>query len=233
VKTTAVGRRVFFGMAGVGAAGILFGSNVQRVIGNVLSPLTAGGGALASLIPGGDTFRIYTITGFLPQVAPSQYRLQIGGLVDKPMTLSLADLQSLPRTQLVRPFQCVTGWRVPNVHWEGVQLSHLLDAAGVKPQAKAISFTSFDGAYTESLTLDQALRPDVIVADRMLGGPVTTEHGGPVRMYIAPMYGYKSTKWLSGIQLVDNVMPGYWEQNGYDVDAWVGRSNGRTDVPIT
>jgi DMSO/TMAO reductase YedYZ molybdopterin-dependent catalytic subunit len=59
---------------------------------------------------------------------------------------------------------------------------------------------------------------------------VASEHGGPVRLYVAPMYGYKSLKWLSAIRVVDRVHPGFWEQNGYDVDAWVGTSNGRSDA---
>ncbi len=58
-------------------------------------------------------------------------------------------------------------------------------------------------------------------------------HGGPVRLYVAPMYFYKSAKWLSGITLTDEVRPGYWEKRGYDIDAWVGRSNGRDDEPTS
>ena len=54
----------------------------------------------------------------------------------------------------------------------------------------------------------------------------------PVRLYAAPMYGYKSLKWLGGIELTDTVVPGYWEVRGYDVDAWVGHSNGRADAPV-
>jgi len=66
----------------------------------------------------------------------------------------------------------------------------------------------------------------------MFGRPVTDAHGGPVRLYVAPMYGYKSLKWLDSITVTGTVQSGYWEQRGYDVDAWVGRSNGRTDEPI-
>jgi DMSO/TMAO reductase YedYZ molybdopterin-dependent catalytic subunit len=139
----------------------------------------------------------------------------------------------MPPTHLVKDFQCVTGWRVPKVPWTGVRLSTVLDAAGVSPTARAVRFTSFDGTYSESLTLDQARRPDVIVAYAMEGRTVTDAHGGPVRMYIAPMYGYKSCKWLDTIELTDRVEPGYWEQNGYDVDGWIGRSNGRDDQPVT
>ena len=135
------------------------------------------------------------------------------------------------QTAITKDFQCVTGWRVPDVHWAGVALPDLLDRVGVLPGAKAVRFTSFDGTYTESLTLAQARRRDVLVATSMIGKEVSRDHGGPVRLYVAPMYGYKSCKWLSGIELVDSVQPGYWEQLGYDVDAWVGRSNGRDDKP--
>jgi DMSO/TMAO reductase YedYZ molybdopterin-dependent catalytic subunit len=93
-----------------------------------------------------------------------------------------------------------------------------------------VHFTSFDGEYSESLTLEQARRDDVLVALSMLGKPVTHDHGGPVRLFVAPMYGYKSAKWLSGISLTRTVETGYWESRGYDVDGWVGRSNGRDDA---
>ena len=214
-------------MVGVGALGIAFGAKVQSVVGDAL------GSGLGGLLPGGDRFRIYTITDSFPSIPDSQYRLRISGLVNRPITFTLNDLHAMPRTRLVKDFQCVTGWRVPDVHWEGVRLSHVLEAAGLRAEARALEFDSYDGLDTESLTLDQAQRPDVIVAYRMLGAPITTEHGGPVRLYVAPMYGYKSLKWLSAIRVVENATPGYWEQNGYSTDAWVGASNGRSDQPIS
>jgi DMSO/TMAO reductase YedYZ molybdopterin-dependent catalytic subunit len=221
-----VGRRVFIGMVAAGAAGIVFGARVQNVVGSAL------GSGLGGLLPGGDRFRIYTVTNSFPDIPDSHYRLQVKGLVDRPVTLTLDDLKAMPSTKLVKDFQCVTGWRVPDVHWEGVKLSDVLDAAGLRSTAKALSFDSYDGLDTESLTLDQARRPDVIVAYRMLGAPITSEHGGPVRLYVAPMYGYKSLKWLSAIRVVDAVEPGYWEQNGYAVDGWIGRSNGGSEKPV-
>lgn len=213
-----VGRRVVLGMAALGAAGTVFGSNVQRFLGRVF------GSGLGNLLPGADRFRIYTITGTFPTVADADYRLKVTGLVNSPMELTLDDLKAMPRTSLVKDFQCVTGWRVPGVRWEGVRLSDLLDRAGLKEGAVALSFDSYDNADTESLTLDQARLPDVIVAYSMLGSPITTEHGGPVRLYVAPMFGYKSLKWLSGIRVVDQVEPGFWEQNGYPVNGWIDGS---------
>jgi len=64
---------------------------------------------------------------------------------------------------------------------------------------------------------------------RVQSRPIGSDHGGPVRLYVAPMYGYKSAKWLSGIEVTRKVIPGYWEERGYDIDAWVGDSNGRND----
>ena len=139
----------------------------------------------------------------------------------------------MPQSSLVRDFQCVTGWRVPEVAWSGVRLADVLDAVGPTVSATSVRFTSFDGTYTESLTLEQARRDDVLVALTMLDGPVTHDHGGPVRLFVASMYGYKSIKWLGGIELTDNVVPGYGEKRGYDIDAYVGESNGRRDDPTS
>jgi DMSO/TMAO reductase YedYZ molybdopterin-dependent catalytic subunit len=230
---TPLGRRLFLGIVGLGALGVVFGNTVQRVVGALTAPFTnANGSGLGALIPGANRFRLYTVTGSYPNIPRSSYRLRVDGLVARPLELSFDELRALPRTELVRPFQCVTGWRVPNVHWAGVRLADLIDHAKPRPGAHAVEFTSYDGLYTESLTLDQARRSDVIVAYEMLGGPITSEHGGPVRLYVAPMYGYKSAKWLRSISLVPQPIPGFWEQQGYDVNAWVGRSNGRNDAPI-
>lgn len=213
-------------MLGVGALGVVAGKGIQGGIDTALAPLQRlDPTGLGSLIPG-DYFRIYTVTSGYPYESDANYRLTVDGMVDKPLTLQLSDLQAMPPTSMVRTFQCVTGWQVPNVHWTGVKLSDLLAEASVAKGATALRFESFDGLYTESLTLDQAARPDIIVAYSMLGGPVSREHGGPVRLYVAPMYGYKSIKWLSRISVVDRVEPGYWEDNGYAVDGWIGHSNG-------
>ena len=231
-RESQVGRRVFIGMLAAGGAGILWGAKVQDWLERMLAPITARDGTgLSSFLPVGR-FRIYSVTGDLPHRSAEAYRLTVGGLVEHPMTLTLADLKAMPRTQLVKDFQCVTGWRVHHVEWAGVRLADVLAAAGVRPGAGAVSFHSFDGTYTESLTLEQARRPDVIVAYEMEGKPVKTMHGGPVRMYIAPMYGYKSCKWLDAIHVTRAVESGYWEQRGYDQNAWIGRSNGRDDSPV-
>ncbi len=225
-----VGRRIVLGMVGLGALGVVFGRQLLDVQQAILAPVQLKDPTgLSGLVPAGAGFRYYSVTGGQPYRSTEAYRLTIGGRVAKPLTLTLAELKAMPQTRLTRDFQCVTGWRVPEVPWSGVRLADLLDLVEVAPGARAVRFTSFDGAYTESLTLAQARRSDVMVATHMLGAPVTRAHGGPVRLYVAPMYGYKSLKWLGGIELTDKVVPGYWERRGYDIDAWVGRSNGRSD----
>ncbi len=226
-----VGRRVILGMLGLGVAGVAAGPYLQRAADTVLAKVSdKDPTGLSGLLPGGG-FRYYSVVGSVPTRTAADYTLTVDGLVDRPATHSLAGLQAMPQTRIVHDVQCVTGWRVPGTPFEGVRLSHLLDAAGVQAGATAVRFTCFDGSYSESLTLEQARRDDVLVALRMQDRAVTHEHGGPVRLYVAPMYFYKSAKWLSGITVTSTVQPGYWEHYGYDVDAWVGKSNGRDDAP--
>ncbi|WP_245687547.1 molybdopterin-dependent oxidoreductase [Streptacidiphilus griseoplanus] len=219
-------------MIGLGAAGVAAGPYLQRGVDAALGAVAGKDPTgLTGLLPGAGGFRYYSVTASVPHRGETDYRLTVDGLVDRPGSYRLADLRALPQDRLVRDVQCVTGWRVPHTPFEGVRLSRLLDAAGVRPGARAVRFTCFDGAYSESLTLEQARRSDVLVALRMQDAGISHAHGGPVRLYVAPMYFYKSAKWLSGITVTDKVEPGYWERYGYDVDGWVGRSNGRDDAP--
>ncbi|MEW1645861.1 MULTISPECIES: molybdopterin-dependent oxidoreductase [unclassified Streptomyces] len=226
------GRRVLLGTLGLGALGVVTAPTLQKGMEGFLGAMSGDDPTgLTGLLPNGGGFRYYSVTGSVPDKNAETYRLTVDGLVDRPATYTLADLRALPQTRLVKDVQCVTGWRVPGTPFEGVRLSRILDAAGVRATAGAVRFTCFDGAYTESLTLDQARRSDILVALRMQDKPLGHNHGGPVRLYVAPMYFYKSAKWLSGITVTEHVKPGYWENRGYDVDAWVGKSNGRDDAP--
>ena len=124
-----VGRRVVLGLLGLGALGIVTGTRAQNGLTSFLAPIQLHDPTgLTSLLPLGDTFRFYSVTGGVPTRDATTYRLTVSGLVDHPTIFTLADLQAMPQTELVRDFQCVTGWRVPQVHWSGVRLSTILDA---------------------------------------------------------------------------------------------------------
>jgi DMSO/TMAO reductase YedYZ molybdopterin-dependent catalytic subunit len=217
------------GMLGLGAVGVIFGRQLNSAVTTTINATIPG---LGQVIPAAGGFRIYTVTNGYPEMSLADYRLRVTGDVANELNLTFADLQTLPQTSMTKDFQCVTGWRVDDVPWSGVLLSDVLAVAGASPRATALAIDSFDGAYTESLTMEQAMRPDMLVATSMYGKPLTKEHGGPARLYVAPMYGYKSLKWLSKIEVLSEVIPGYWEQRGYDIDAWIGQSNGRTDEPV-
>ena len=120
----------------------------------------------------------------------------------------------------------MTGWTVSNVHWQGVRLQTLWDMVEPLPTARYANFVSLERPYVDTLTLRQTTLPDVMLAHTMDGKPLSQAHGAPMRLVIPEMYGYKSVKWLHRIELVPQLEPGFWEQNGYDIDAWVGRSNG-------
>ncbi|WP_431950378.1 molybdopterin-dependent oxidoreductase [Actinacidiphila sp. bgisy167] len=216
------------GMLGAGAAGVAAAPWLQRAWEGVLGAASqADPTGLTGVLPNPGGFRYYSVVGSVPRKDARAYRLKVGGLVDRPRTYTLDDLRALPQRRIVRDVLCTDGWRVADTPFEGVPLSHLLDAAGVRPEGKAIHFTCFDGVYTESLTLEQARRTDMLVALKMQDKPVSHEHGGPVRLYAAPMYFYKSAKWLSGITVTDEVVPGYWEEYGYDLDGWLDGADRR------
>ncbi|PSM42949.1 oxidoreductase [Streptomyces dioscori] len=210
------------GMLAAGAAGIAAAPHLQRGWEGFLGAASqTDPTGLTGLLPNPGGFRYYSVVGSVPRRNETTYELKIDGLVDRPMSFTLADLRAMPQTRIVHDVLCTDGWRVDDTPFEGVKLADLLDAAGVGRQTRAVRFTCFDGAYSESLTLEQARRSDVLIALKMQDKPITHEHGGPVRLYVAPMYFYKSAKWLSGISVTGEVVPGYWEERGYAIDGWL------------
>jgi len=214
-----LGRAAFLGLVGAGVAGLFLGRDALGLIGKVVP------NSVESIVPTGG-WRIYTIGSSIPQLDPKAYRLTIGGAVERPVTYTLDDLRSLPRAEQVSDFHCVTGWVVKNVRWAGVRIADVLEHAGAKQGVTSLQFVSAEVPYQDSLTIKQALLPDVMLAYEMDGKPLSRPHGAPVRLVMPEMYGYKSVKWVNRIELGTTMELGYWEQNGYDVDAWLGRSNG-------
>ncbi len=177
------------------------------------SALPIGGGAKGN-------FRVYSVTE-IPSFSSDNWKFAIGGLVNQPLTYNWEDFLKIPRQFQVSDFHCITGWSVYRVTWEGILLSDLLNKAGVKSQAKYVKFYSGDGVYTDTLTIQQARMQDVMIAILMDGKPIPQKLGGPIRLIVPKMYAYKSVKWVQAIELIEEEHIGYWEERGYDTDAWV------------
>lgn len=214
-----IGRAGFLGILGVGAAGLFFAKDATGLLDRAV-PKTVSG-----IVPTSG-WRIYTIGSSMPDPDPATFRLTISGLVDTPASLSLADLKAMPRADQVSDFHCVTGWSVYGVRWGGVRIVDLLDRVGARKSAQGLRFVSAEEPYDDSLTVSQALLPDVMLAYEMDGGPISRPHGAPLRLVMPQMYGYKSVKWVQHIEVQLAPQPGYWEQHGYDANAWIGKSNG-------
>jgi sulfoxide reductase catalytic subunit YedY len=162
----------------------------------------------------------------MPTFDRRTWRLRIDGLVEEPVDLSYDQLLALPRAEQVSDFHCVTGWSVNDVHWAGVRFRDLLALVRANRDVGALKFVSAERPYSDSLTLDEALLPDVMLAYEMDGEPLTRAHGAPVRLVIPEMYGYKGVKWVEQIELAAVPETGYWEERGYDTDAWIGGKHG-------
>jgi DMSO/TMAO reductase YedYZ molybdopterin-dependent catalytic subunit len=173
--------------------------------------------------PDSDDYSALVASGF------QDWRLEIGGLVERPLSLSLADLRGAAgRTQITR-HDCVEGWSCI-AKWSGARLGPLLDRAGVKPAARYVAFFCADileltldgtGDYYETIDLLDAYHPQTILAYDMNDAPLPVEHGAPIRLRLERQLGYKMAKYVMRIELIDSYAQlglgkgGYWEDRGY------------------
>jgi DMSO/TMAO reductase YedYZ molybdopterin-dependent catalytic subunit len=158
------------------------------------------------------------------------WRLEVAGLVDKPLELSLADLRTMPsRTQITR-HDCVEGWSCIG-KWKGVPLAKVLDAAGAQEKARYVVFRCADtleetldgtGQYYESIGFEDAYHPQTILAYEMNDRALPIPHGAPLRLRVERQLGYKMAKYIMRIELVDDFAGigrgrgGFWEDRGYE-----------------
>jgi DMSO/TMAO reductase YedYZ molybdopterin-dependent catalytic subunit len=185
-----------------------------------LSPVFKANG---SIMPDDPAYRDMAATAF------ADWRLQIDGLVSRPMSLSLADLKRLPQRSQITRHDCVEGWSAIG-KWTGVPLGLLLKSAGLAPHARFAVFHCADnlgasgdasGLYYESIDLLDAFHPQTILAHSMNDQPLAVAHGAPLRLRVERQLGYKQAKYVMRVQLVDDLagfgkgMGGFWEDRGY------------------
>lgn len=159
--------------------------------------------------------------GVHPEIRREDWRLEVTGLCEQPLSLDWAAFQSLPQTRTASDFHCVTTWSALDMEWEGVRFRDLAALARPREEAKFLLCTGADRdpqsgeAYTTNLPLLDALAPDVMVVHTWNGVPLPREHGGPVRMVTPRLYAWKGAKWLTRIEFLAEDAPGFWERRGY------------------
>ena len=154
--------------------------------------------------------------GDVPTYAPGDWDLKIFGLVDKPFTVNLDELKSMPAVTLLTDIHCVTKWSKFDTTWKGVRIRDLFERAGMQKGAGYIMGHAEHG-YTANLPLADVLLDESLVVYEYEGEEIEPIHGGPVRLLVPHLYFWKSPKWLRGLELRATDAPGFWEQNGYNM----------------
>ena len=213
-----IGRRAFLATiaAGLGGLALLSRSNgITRAVSKVTEAAAGDGG-----------WRIYAVESPMPEFDPASYTLRISGAVEEPIELSWDEVQEWMSSRRTSDFHCVTGWSVMDVKWDGILPKEIIDRVRPKPEATHVSMLSLERSYMDQVTIEQFLHEENVLAHSMDGEPLTREHGSPLRMVLPEMYGYKGVKWVRELRFDTKQIAGYWERRGYDVDAYVGNSNG-------
>ncbi len=219
-----IGRAALLGTFAAGVGGIALAPSLSRLLSSAV-PSAPGG--LADVLPGvGGSWRIYSIQYPLPRFDPKTYDLSITGLVENPVRLRWNAVAELPGERQTSDFHCVTGWSVTDVRWEGIRPQTIVDLVRPTAAAKFVSLQSMEAPYIDQVSMEQFRAPDVMLARHMDDKPLTRSHGSPLRLVIPSMYGYKGVKWVRELRFDATQTPGYWEQRGYDTDAFIGKSNG-------
>lgn len=246
-------RRNFMTRAGAGAATLMLSGcaslSQQKWVANLLSEveiltrhaqrLFAGSHALAPEFSKKDIAPVFRANGTLDPATPDykahaangfrNWRIEVGGLVERPFSLSMAQLRALPsRTQITR-HDCVEGWSCIG-EWTGVPLKLVLATAKPKADARYVVFYCADNMaeegdpaqfYYESLDLLEATHPQTLLAYELNGQALQIEHGAPVRLRAERQLGYKMAKYIKRIEVVSSLAQinggrgGYWEDQGY------------------
>jgi len=157
-----------------------------------------------------------------PDIDLNTWKLRVWGTVSA-VEWDWREFNELPKVRVFSDFHCVTRWsRLGNV-WEGVSTREILArAGGAPPGARFVLAHGYDAEFTTNIPLEHFLAEDALIAVTHDGEPLSMDHGGPARLIIPQLYAWKSAKWLSGIELLQQDQAGFWEANGYHMkgDPW-------------
>lgn len=170
---------------------------------------------------------------FDPQVDAVRWRLEVGGLVEKPLSLSYDEIRSLPAVEQYATLECIDnkvgGDLIGNALWRGVRLREIIEMAGLKQGVIDIVLRASDD-YSDSIPLDRAIADGTILVYEMNGEPLTPSHGFPLRLIVPGIYGMKNVKWIKRIEARDYDFKGYWQARGWD-DRAEYKTMSRIDLP--
>jgi DMSO/TMAO reductase YedYZ molybdopterin-dependent catalytic subunit len=190
---------------------------------------------LSPLITPNDDFYVVDEEIIDPDIDPTTWSLSIGGLVQRPYTLTYPQLLAESLVEQYATLECISnvvgGDLISNGRWTGVRMPALLDRAGVRPGAVEVVFRAV-GGYGDSLPIDDAMRPITLIAVGLNGMTLPREHGFPARLIAPGYYGMKQPKWLLSIEVVDTPYQGYWERRGW-IKGAVVMTMSRDDVSGT
>jgi succinate dehydrogenase/fumarate reductase cytochrome b subunit len=188
---------------------------VSEVIDKIRGVLPPGQYEVASLRP--------LTYGGVPSFDETSWNLKIHGLVQTPITLTYAEVISLPLISSISDFHCVTGWTKFNNKWQGVSFRTIMEIVQPKEDARYVLFICEENSgtttYTTSLSLEDLDKDDVLLAFRLDDQELPSKHGGPLRLVVPHKYGYKSAKWVREIRFTNTRILGFWETRGYSDSA--------------
>ena len=151
--------------------------------------------------------------GETPKISTENWQLKISGLA-KTQVFTWSDIMAMPQSDFTADFHCVTRWSKLDVQWTGVKVTDLMRHVEVDPKAVHIMEHCY-GGYTTNIALADFLREENFFAHTVFGEPLSTEHGGPLRLVVPHLYAWKSGKWLNELEFLDHEELGFWERNGY------------------
>jgi DMSO/TMAO reductase YedYZ molybdopterin-dependent catalytic subunit len=161
-----------------------------------------------------EAFPAYFVSDSIP-LAPAAWSLKVGGLVKRPMVLTLAELQTMKRTDMRVQHHRAEGWSAV-ASWHGARLSEIARIAISHSSVRYVEFRSFDSDYWSSWDLGSAMHPQTLLAYGFNDRPLTPEHGAPLRVYSAVKLGYKNVNYLTEVNFLPSPSGGYCENQDYE-----------------
>lgn len=175
--------------------------------------------------------------GGMPSIDLKTYTLFVGGRGMVERQFSWQEILAMPKSRVNCRLISVSGWSV-RADWEGVRWEDFIQQISRDTKMEYVRFTSVGGGYSTVVPFEDLSNPRVLLAYGVNGEPIEPEYGGPLRMVIPNLWGYKSCKWLGRIEFIDHMKGGYWEDRGYTLSGKIEPGftfdlNTRTQRPIT